>query len=209
MESAGGRRARTDRGRRRKTALLDAAADLLNEHGFAALTHRALAERAGLPTSATTYYFSSIDDLHDQALRHLADRWLQRATAGVERLPPHLAGDRAAAAIVDIVTATASETGHGDGDLLVMYERYLEAGRHPHLRGVVKAYNDHVIALILDVLRRGGMPADPDSARLLLAVVDGSIISSLAEGIAPASAARDTVVTVLALLDGARRPPAP
>ena len=64
-------RKRDPEGRRR--AIIDAASALIVEHGAAALTHRAVAARAGVPLGSTTQYFSSIDELREQALQELAD----------------------------------------------------------------------------------------------------------------------------------------
>ncbi|HET6503407.1 MAG TPA: TetR family transcriptional regulator, partial [Amycolatopsis sp.] len=55
--------ASTPKGERRRTALIEAAYQLLVEGGFEAVRHRAVAERAGLPLASTTYYFDSLDDL--------------------------------------------------------------------------------------------------------------------------------------------------
>lgn len=49
-----------------------AAAELITESGVAALTHRAVAARAGVAVGTTTRYFSTIDDLRRHALEHLA-----------------------------------------------------------------------------------------------------------------------------------------
>ena len=49
-----------------------AAAELIAEAGPAALTHRAVAARAGVAVGTTTRYFSTIDDLRRHALEHLA-----------------------------------------------------------------------------------------------------------------------------------------
>ena len=63
-------RRRDPEGRRR--AILVAATELIVEHGAAALTHRAIAARAGVSLGSTTQYFSSIDELRDAALQQLA-----------------------------------------------------------------------------------------------------------------------------------------
>src|SRR6478609_7665045 len=54
---------------RRRAALLEAAAELAAEIGAGAVTHRAVAARAGVPLSTTSYFFSSIDELVTEALR--------------------------------------------------------------------------------------------------------------------------------------------
>ncbi|AWH93586.1 TetR/AcrR family transcriptional regulator [Dietzia lutea] len=51
-----------------------AAADLIAEGGVEALTHRAVAARAGVAVGTTTRYFASIDDLRRHALEFLAER---------------------------------------------------------------------------------------------------------------------------------------
>ncbi|EGD54603.1 TetR/AcrR family transcriptional regulator [Gordonia neofelifaecis] len=56
----------------RRAAIVEAAADLVVELGPERLTHRRVAERAGVPLGSTTQYFSSIDDLRTQALARLA-----------------------------------------------------------------------------------------------------------------------------------------
>lgn len=72
-------RARRDpEGRRR--AIVEAAAALIVEDGVIDLTHRRVAERARVPLGATTYYFSSLEELSSEALHHLADQideWLR------------------------------------------------------------------------------------------------------------------------------------
>ena len=49
-----------------------AAAELIVEAGVDALTHRAVAARAGVAVGTTTRYFSTIDDLRRHALEYLA-----------------------------------------------------------------------------------------------------------------------------------------
>src|SRR5699024_8552765 len=49
-----------------------AAAELIAEAGVGALTHRAVAARAGVAVGTTTRYFATIDDLRKHALEYLA-----------------------------------------------------------------------------------------------------------------------------------------
>ena len=187
----------SDRGRQRREALLTAAAELLREAGLAGLSHRAVAARARLPLAATTYYFASLQDLRDEALTRLVEAWLDAARAALERVPPRLDGPGAVArAVVGLVTATPEGAGSDRDRMLVAYERYLEAGRHPRLQAVVGASNDRLVALVADVLARGDLPVVPEP-RLVLALTDGALITALAEGRPPAEAA---VAAVTALL---------
>lgn len=54
---------------RRRAALLDATRELIGEIGAGAITHRAVARRAEVPLSTTSYFFGSIDELVTEALR--------------------------------------------------------------------------------------------------------------------------------------------
>lgn len=68
----------------RQRAILDAAAEIVVEQGAAALTHRAVAARAGVALGSTTRYFESIDDLREATLRMLGDE-IDAYIAEVER----------------------------------------------------------------------------------------------------------------------------
>ena len=185
------------RGAQRRGVLIEAAADLLLEQGLAALSHRAVASRAGLPLASTTYYFTSADDLRDQALQHVAEAWAARARAVVADLPGEVDAVRAAEAVVGIIGADTPTP-----QVLLLYERYLEAGRHPRLRSVVETWNSRLRELVADVLRRAGLPADEDTARLVLALADGVAVTALAEGAAPDQAVAVTLRQLFSLLRG-------
>lgn len=62
---------RDPEGRRR--AIIASAAELIMEGGLSALTHRAVAARAGVSLGSTTQYFASIDELREAAYQLLAD----------------------------------------------------------------------------------------------------------------------------------------
>ncbi|RVX40740.1 TetR family transcriptional regulator [Nonomuraea polychroma] len=142
------------RGRRRRATLLDAAVDLLTEGGFAAITHRAVAQRARLPLAATTYYFTSRDQLLAEAFAQLVDTELATTRTwitdhGLTGLPDHL--------------ATADRTRQ-----LGLWELYVHAGRDPALRQIARRWTDGCIHLIADALHLGH--TDP-RARLLYTTV--------------------------------------
>jgi DNA-binding transcriptional regulator YbjK len=183
---------RRPRGEQRRAALVRAAADLLLEGGFGAVSHRAVAGRAGVALAATTYYFSSLDDLLLAATEQLAAGWLEHARGELGRLPVALDDAQLARALVGTVLVGADE------QVVTMYERYLRAGRHPHLRPAVTAYGAELDAVLLDVLRRARPLASADDVRPLLAVVDGTAVRALAEGDDPRLRAEAAVRAALA-----------
>ena len=58
----------------RKRAIVNAAADLIVSEGTRKITHRRVAERAGVSLGSTTQYFTSIDDLIRCGLEELRRR---------------------------------------------------------------------------------------------------------------------------------------
>lgn len=168
---------RTARGDARRELLRNAAAQVLNEQGFAALTHRAVAARAGIPLASTTYYFASVEDLAEQALQRAVDDWLAGSEAALAALPASLTSRPATArALLVVVAGGVTEPA----ELVSMYERYLEAGRTPHLRPIVVAFNADLVRRVAVVLGRAGRT--PDTAQLVLATVDGLLLTALSEG---------------------------
>lgn len=78
-----------------------AAAELIAEAGVGALTHRAVAARAGVAVGTTTRYFATIDDLRKHALEYLA----ASVEADLDEIRRDLAG--APDPIAYLATATA------------------------------------------------------------------------------------------------------
>src|SRR4051812_47861783 len=62
----------------RREQILDATLRVIGRSGRQAVTHRAVAEEAGVPLGSTTYYFDSRDDLLQQALEHVSASEVER-----------------------------------------------------------------------------------------------------------------------------------
>lgn len=152
--------------------------------GFAALSHRTVAQQAALPLAATTYYFATLDDLVAGAVQHLADTWLATARDTMAQLPEQLGyPEQTIEAVLSIAAPAPVDVGAvAPGALITLYDRYLEAARHPELRPAIERYNGAIDVLLVGVLRRGGMTASLEDARLVLAVIDGALLRALAEG---------------------------
>ncbi|HEY4378112.1 MAG TPA: TetR family transcriptional regulator, partial [Acidimicrobiales bacterium] len=116
-------------GQLRRSALLKAAADLAGEVGVGAVTHRAVAARAGVPLSTTSYFFASIEELMIEAMREAVNARvaeLEDAILGVadfEGSPLELAHLVAAALVAAPHTMDMAEV-----------EVYLAGGRYESLR---------------------------------------------------------------------------
>ena len=157
---------------------------LVGEHGTDSVTHRAVAERAGVPLSATTYWFSSKEELILEAYRLAASRDVARvrelATACAS-VPPSELGR----ALADLV---ATELAEQRATLMASYALWLESARRAELRHVERAWTDDYTAVVAELLAAAGAPDAPAADRLLIAGIDGLILAELSRD-EPAGAA--------------------
>jgi len=166
---------RQERSRARREALLRAAIELLSEGGARALTHRAVAARAGLPPASTTYYFDTIQQLTDAALElHVSDRvaeldaLVSGALAGGDT--PEEVGGLVATALAD----RAAEV------IVAQFEIYLEAARNPALRPTVAEALDAFEQFAARALKSLGARDPEGVAPAIVAVIDGFALHRLA-----------------------------
>jgi TetR/AcrR family transcriptional regulator, regulator of biofilm formation and stress response len=158
-----------DRAQRRRTAILEAALRLIGREGRQALTHRAVAAEAGVPLGATTYYFSSRDDLLAQALRHVADQGIHNFQDMRNELleaesPKALAGQL----LDNVVVAAKDRTA-----FIAEYELWLEAGRNAELRGPAVEWCEAEQSVVAEALERLGSSDPSLDASIVVGVLDG------------------------------------
>lgn len=117
--------------------VIDATIALLIDTGVAGITHRSVAERAGLARSAPTHHFASLDALIEAAQRQLFARAKARyrdafADAGRRASTPTELLDLTNAVFQREAHAHAAENGG-------FYSVWVVAAQAPDLRGVVAA----------------------------------------------------------------------
>ena len=193
----------TEKGERRRAALVAAAAELLGSGGFDAVRHRAVAEKAGLPLASTTYYFASLDDLTVAAMeRHGRDELAQvRADLDALPAPP----DPVAVLELVLDQLLGRDSRHDPEAVVLRYERFVGAGRRPYLRPLMREMRGEFDVLLVDLLARAGVTLEHAALLRLVAVVDGTVVNSLIEADPdPRAAAR---AALLDALDTEPRPP--
>lgn len=162
---------------RRRAALLEAAADLSAEIGAGAVTHRAVAARAGVPLSTTSYFFSSIDELVTEALR----------VGATERVSDFDAAERAAVLAVDVpidevidavVDQALASSRHAEGSQV---EYYLAAGRQPELQPEASATVQRFAERVAGQLQRTGAIRADEAGWAITALGDGAMLHRLAQ----------------------------
>ena len=187
----------TPKGERRRFALVCAAADLLCEGGFEAVTHRAVADRACLPLASTTYYFSSLEELIETAVDHLGTAEVTRLRKQVKDLPRRRRGAEAAA---DLLVDLLAGEPHRE-QLISRYERYIACARHPAMRGVEVRLLEQRVDAVREAMIRSGRHARPDMMTALLYSVDGAVVSALVDDRdGPRESVRATLVDVIDVL---------
>lgn len=173
--------ASTPKGERRRHLLVVAAAELLSEGGFAAIRHRAVAERAQLPLAATTYYFDSLEELITAAVRHEAEEELAAGRRRLEELSERPLGtDEVVELVLDLLLGTESRDG-GTESVLLRYERLVGSPRRPYLAESMRDLHSRLHELLAEIFRRSEMDVGQERMLELIALVDGAVVNALIE----------------------------
>jgi DNA-binding transcriptional regulator YbjK len=168
------------RGAARREALLEAVLRIVAEVGPDAVTHRRVAEAAGLPLASTTYWFDSKEHLLTAALELAAERDTARLLdygAEVEQsgLDP-----------IDAVVAAIGDCDDGAqpnrGSLIATFALLLEAARRPALQQIAQRWSEAYLLTLSRLLERAGSRHAREDAELLIGATDGLLLEQLASG---------------------------
>jgi DNA-binding transcriptional regulator YbjK len=159
----------------RRQRAVDAAIEVIAADGLRGLTHRAVDVRAGLPPGSTSSCFRTRLAL----LAGVLDRLVELDEAVLRDVP--VAGWRSPDEIADLFTGLLAHwLGPARSRTLARLELYLDAARHteltPELRAAHLRFRDRAAA----GLRAAGLPEPDESARILLAQLDGLLYDALA-----------------------------
>lgn len=188
---------RQDRGKRRREAIIEAAAELITHDGLAAFSHRSVAAKADVPLAATTYYFADLDELLAVTGEHLVAVWTDAARAVFDAAAQRNAEGAmlAAAQIAEVVTQAVLPPGDTD-TIRGHYEQLVLTGTRPALARGVSRMRPNLDAALTDFLHANDVDAG-FSAAIAIALVDGATISALSEGHDPRQHATAVMTRVL------------
>ena len=169
----------------RPQRIVDAALDVIADRGVARTTHRAIADRAGIPLGSVTYHFASLDDVLWAGFSQVADRVSRR----FEQTMSDHAGRDPREGVTAIITEFVTEH---QVDLLLSLELYVLAARDLRYRqlmekwqhtarGIFAAHFDVATARMVDALLEGLIlhaalstePVDPEFIAATVARVTG------------------------------------
>ncbi|MFD9702615.1 TetR/AcrR family transcriptional regulator [Lentzea sp. NPDC059081] len=170
---------RKARGEKKRRAIIEATLRVIERDGIAGVTHRSVAREAGVPTTAPTYYYATLDDLLIATLlwsaEVLCDDMLQIVASG--------------GSAREIAKVIAKSVDENRGRTLAEYELYLLAGRRPELKAAARRWLD----LAVEAVR----PADPVAFRAFLAAIDGLLLQGLIADVAPTEDELEPIVSFL------------
>ncbi|MQA77459.1 MAG: TetR family transcriptional regulator [Streptosporangiales bacterium] len=159
----------------RRTALVDAAIEVLAREGARGLTFRAVDTGAGVPVGTASNYFSTRDDLFNHVGRRIHVRMMP-STAEAEAA--ERAGPTRAAAVAQLQALFGRVVGDRDG-YLALLELRLEATRRPELRetltATIRANHERDVRGHAE----SGMPGDRTTVLLLYLAISGLVVEHL------------------------------
>lgn len=169
---------RQDRGEKRRIEVLEATLRVLARSGPRGVTHRAVAAEAKTSLRATTYYFSSRDQLLTEALLHYADKAVARFDNLQFPLPKKApdAIDGAAHMLAHTVLSDLEDDRVG---LTAEYELVLEIGRNPSLEPAYRSWQARLESILVGYGEMFGALNPERDARLVLAALRGLEIEAL------------------------------
>ncbi|MAR92121.1 MAG: TetR family transcriptional regulator [Pseudomonadales bacterium] len=175
-----GRKTSRARSEQRRRAILEAALRIVVRDGVRGVRHRAVAREAGVPLSATTYYFDDISALiadtftlfAETAIREVVQPIYQYLADWIHQHQQEMQGaivsdqllDELAALIVNLVQQELTENRqHLLAEQAFKHECLRDAG----LRAVAQTYFDHLLEGLVALCRHIQVD-DPDTAGELL-----------------------------------------
>jgi DNA-binding transcriptional regulator YbjK len=168
--------------------------EVVAERGVGGATHRAIAARANLPLSTTSYFFGSLDELIVAALRAFATTSIAELEAAAQAFAAAtLSPTEAITLLVDALVAEPRAS------TIAQFEIYLEAARRTELQGEVRKILSGFERLAHSALVAVGARRPKQAARAFVALADGFALQRLASprGRADATGLRDAMLDML------------
>jgi DNA-binding transcriptional regulator YbjK len=177
-EPTSARRRGGGRGSGRRELLLEATLEVIGREGVDAVTHRRVAELAGVPLGSTTYWFASRQEMLTEALGHFArldiEQVRRRFTDLARRRPSR---KRLVEAFVAYLVPQFAE---GRRHTAAQYALLQEAALEPALEPVVREWTEAWQRALAEVFTALGAPRPELEARMFLAMLDGLSLVQLA-----------------------------
>lgn len=159
----------TVRGPERRQRLVEATVRILVRGGVGDVSHRTVSEEARLPTTATTYYFATLDALLAETFRALFETFITKPES-------RGAVGRAVAEdpVADVVDGFLEVIERRESTSRVLWELLLAASRRADMKAFPHLYWASQIDLLSEQLS-----VDPDTSGAVIALMDGYMLAFL------------------------------
>lgn len=164
----------------RRTAILDAAAQLIAERGYHSVRISDIAAVVGTSTGAVHYYFPGKSDVLTAALRHALDRAFERQSDELKKI------DNAHERLLKLIDMQLPRVGPLRDEWSIWMQFWAEATIRPELRPIHNTYYARWHETVGRIVRRGQRQGifrtdvDPETvAHRLTALTDGVAIQVL------------------------------
>ncbi len=166
------------RNTRRRSALADAAIEVLGTAGMHKLSHRAVDERAGLPAGTAANYFPRRDDLLAAAAERVAELHVAEMTAA-DRAATRPAGPPAGLdTLAELIGASLYDAAARHRTrYLAAYELALESTRQPALATAMARLGADAVGTTLAEHRSLGLDTTPEQVQTLIALYNGTLLT--------------------------------
>jgi DNA-binding transcriptional regulator YbjK len=164
-----------------RDAIVAATVELVARDGVGAVTHRRVADLAGVSLSSTTWHFASKEDILEAALRWTARREIERVGEMAERIaaasPDGFDPETWAGALATWVVQQA--TGRERETTVALYRLQLETLGRPGAVAVHRDWGAGLVEIGEQVLAGAGSDTPALDTRLIVAALDGLRLSVL------------------------------
>ncbi|MEL6829959.1 MAG: TetR family transcriptional regulator [Pseudomonadota bacterium] len=194
---AGTEKVSKSKGERSREQLLEAALRIIADRGVGAVTHRSIADEAGLTRGAVTYHFASRDEILLAAFRHYIET--------VHSLIDEVSQDKTDKSLDELIETMVQfhQQEFFDPDrVLAEYELIVFAARHQDIRQEFRTWENRLITQIEAQLDQIGFEDGRLTATVMLAVARAFELEHLTH---PESDPDELRRRLRAVLSGAKR----
>ncbi|MFG2176336.1 TetR/AcrR family transcriptional regulator [Streptomyces niveus] len=159
----------------RRSALVDAAIEVLARDGARGLTFRAVDVEAGVPKGTASNYFTSRDELLNQVGHRIYERLIpdEATVAGM------VTGPNTKARTAELVRQVVERVAAFRTGFLALLELRLEATRRPELRAVLTARVARDVEENVTGHLASGLPGDADAVKMIYLATNWLVVERL------------------------------
>jgi TetR/AcrR family transcriptional regulator, regulator of biofilm formation and stress response len=159
----------------KKKAIINSVIQIIGGKGVSAVTHRAVAKRAGVSLAATTYYFKSRDEMIESAFVALIKDGIKTFSKFIEELKSSKTDK--GAVFAKYLDEVIGEKSGNRINYIATLELVLESSRNNKYRSIINKYSKVHINLLKMLLKKEYQ--DPYSIFVVQSLIQGIVSKQL------------------------------